>query len=300
MVADDQLDLLSDTGTQINERKRMYEFIAEYQKKLSAIRSEEDLAQLYRWFWNSKEKIRAAAKEINESLNLAGKYEIKPDLPCLSVGSTKGLLLLCANPAWKEKLSPLEETHCQQSPEDYIDLMFNYFGKHPKVVGRRVRWWSNTFGFVRLLPNGLERFGIARNSAEKWQLAHTSKLIGGWELFPFHSESDGFSPRILSEKPDEKWLRDCAKESVLAAIKMSPEVLLIASKVGSQIVHRLLPDAKWRTQRVGSTKIELSYCRLNKTEVFTIPYQIFSAWRRKFTREDILKAANFLRGMPYD
>jgi hypothetical protein len=279
----------------------MNKFFAEYQKQLSSIHSDDDLAKLYRWFWDSKEIIKATAGEINKSLKLTGKYEIKSDLPCLSVGSTKGLLVLCANPGWKEELSPLEEACCQRSPEEYIDLMSSFFERHPDVVGKRVPWWSKPFWFVRLLKSGLERFGNAKSSEEKWHLAHTSKLIGGWELFPFHSESDGISDHICSDKHDDKWLRVCAEESVRAAIRMSPEVLLIASKVGSQIIHRLLPpDAKWRATTLSNT--QLSYCNLcnddgQATEIFSIPHQIFSA-PRKFTNQDILTAANLLRGNP--
>jgi hypothetical protein len=251
---------------------------------------------LYRWFWQSKKAIKSTANEINKVLKLDGKYEIKPDLPCLAVGSVIRLLVLSVNPGWKEDLNSKEDKYCQKTEEQYIDLMLNIFEKGPDVWKQRIRWWGKPFWFVRLLNDGVKRFGNANSSEAKWRSAHKSKLIGGWELFPFHSESDGISSHIRDCNPDVYRLRESVEESVRAAIRMSPEVLLIASPVGTQIVHRLFPD-KWFCEELG-TNTRISYCSLRNdgktTEIFTINHQIFSA-RRSFTNDKILKAVKVLR-----
>ena len=70
-------------------------------RRLRRLTSDEDVKNLYRWFWDNDEAVAETAREINEAVGLVGEHELKPDLPCLTVGSRKGLLILAANPSWK-------------------------------------------------------------------------------------------------------------------------------------------------------------------------------------------------------
>ena len=76
----------------------MNKFIDEYIEKLKNINNDEDLKNIYFWLWKKQNEITESALEINKSLELKGEYELKTDLPCITVGGRQGLLILSANP----------------------------------------------------------------------------------------------------------------------------------------------------------------------------------------------------------
>ena len=273
------------------------EFISEYIERLKAIKTPEDVNALYCWFWDEKDKIPQTIEAVNEELGLSGEFELKPDLPCLSIGSTSGLLILAANPSWNEFSNKIENDYCLTSPKNYCSIMADFFELHPKVVKKRIRWWSKPISFIQLLPAWQQRFGQSKNSAEKWQNAHTTKLIGGWDLFPFHSKSDGITPLALKENAPA-WLKDCMKESLNAAFRLSPEIILVASKSGCELTKKILgSEARWHEQVLSPQKKKTSvyYCRFSATtEIIAIPHQIFSA-HRTFTNAEFFQAIDIMR-----
>lgn len=268
----------------------MTPFLEELRSRIALLQSEQDLQDWYGWVWAHQADVAAAIDAMNTTLGLTGDCVLQPDLPLLSNGSRNGLLVLAANPGWRTDLNALEDAYCRRSADHYNDLMLNYFSRHPVVVGRRINWWSKPFWFVRLLPNGSERFGSPSGAADRWRRAHESKLIGGWELFPFHSSSDGFTPLV----PKVDWLRALIVESVRAALRFSPQVLFVASKAGWKLVrHHLLPELPWQDQVLGG-KTPISYTKNGSTEIIAIGKQIFSA-HRNFTNNDILACVVTLR-----
>src|SRR5437763_4990563 len=171
----------------------MNQYISDYVEKLRRIISDEDVIELYHWFWDKQDEIACAAEEINRTLGLYGKYALKSDLPCLTMGSRSGLVCLLVNPGWRQELNISEDAHCRKSKDDYVDLMFNFFVKHPEVVGERITFAAQIISFVGLLREGQDRFGHIKTTTEKWQRANSSRLVGHWEIFPFHSVEDGMS-----------------------------------------------------------------------------------------------------------
>lgn len=275
--------------------------LLEYIKRLDAANTHSDIDALYKWFWEQRDLIPNEMKRLNQQYGLTGNFELKPDLPCLSVGSVSGLVLLSMNPGWDEKLNSLENKCCCSSVNNYIDLMNNFFERYPEVVQKRSRWWAKPFWFTRLLTNFPNGFGHAASSLEKWQLAHSSRSIGGWELFPFHSKKDGITQYVVNTKAvsHTDLLRKCAKASVRAILRIRPKVLLVASKVGDTIVRDILAgDETFLSEAIANSKYTISSWVIRSkngtTEVFSIPYQIFSA-PRKFTNFDILNATNTIR-----
>lgn len=270
----------------------MNEFIEEYLHRLQKVERDEQVVELYRWFWERKDEVRTTSTHINMLLSLQGDSRLQPDLPCLTVGSTSGLLILSANPGWDRKTNAKEDAYCRKSEEHYIDLMRNFFGLYPSVVDKRIRWWSGPFWFVRLLKGGVERFGAASSSEEKWRRAYESRLVGGWELFPFHSHSDG----ITQHSSKINWLCACTKESISAAIRLEPEVLFIASKAGYEILKQSYPRLRWKDGSVknGNRNVKVSYCVVEKTEIVAIAYQVFSA-PRVFKNREVLDIVDALR-----
>lgn len=268
------------------------DFLLNLTAKIRELSSEDDLRDLYEWIWHQQASAGQAAHAINRELSLSGSFALKPDLPVLSAGSRRGLLVLAANPGWSADLNAREDAYCRTSPRHYQDLLLNFFERHPQVVGERVRWWNQPLSFIRLLRDGLRRFGHVRGAQQRWQRAHESRLIGGWELFPFHSESDGITQRICGAH----WLHDLVHESLRAALRFAPEVLFIASKAGWRLVRQdLLPSVGWHDSTVGS-KTPISYAVIGSTEVVAIAHQIFSA-PRTFRNDDIFRSvADFRAG----
>jgi len=272
----------------------MNKFIDEYIEKLKNINNDEDLKNIYFWLWEKQNEITESALEINKSLELKGEYELKTDLPCITVGGRQGLLILSANPGWTEKYNKKENEYCKTSPDKYVDLMFNFFEKHPNVVGISSRWWSNAMSMVEIL-DGHRNFFKGLNREKKWGKVHETKMVGGWELFPFHSSKDGISSKI----DDHNWLKICAIESINAAIRLSPKVLFIASKQGYKLVRNVLCSdlTGWKdgvVSREGDKAALSLYENQNGTEIIAISRQIFTA-PRKFTNIDIINGVAALR-----
>src|SRR2546425_8908167 len=116
----------------------MNEFIGDYLERLRQVSSDEDVIELYHWFWDKQEEIEQTAGQINRELGLHGDYALKPDLPCLTMGSRSGLLFLLVNPGWSEDLNRREDDYCRKSKDAYVDFFFNYFTKAPQVLGQRI------------------------------------------------------------------------------------------------------------------------------------------------------------------
>ncbi|HTQ40525.1 MAG TPA: hypothetical protein VMJ32_15980 [Pirellulales bacterium] len=146
----------------------MNEFISAFVSKLKQIKTKEELLLVYDWLWRNQLSVRSTAQEINRELRLSGPYELKEDLPCLSVGSHKGLVVLGANPGWKRDRNPRENAYCRESPGAYADMMFNYFECYPRVVGARGRWWPRAMTFLQMLPDGYDINTLGKQ-AIRWQ-----------------------------------------------------------------------------------------------------------------------------------
>jgi hypothetical protein len=272
----------------------MNQFISDYLKKLKNVASDQDVIELYHWFWDRQSEIKGTANQINQAIHLSGDYAVKPDLPCLTMGSRGGLVFLLVNPGWNEDLNRKEDKHCRRSKDGYVDYFFNNFIKGPQVLGKRISYVASMISFVGTLRDGRERFGDPKTTVERWKRAQSSKLIGHWELFPLHSKSDGLS-QLVSHHP---WLSLCMKESLAAAVRLQPETLLIMSKFGWNMVkNEMFRNEVWSEAQIG--KVTVSYCLISgktrATEVIAIPYQVLSARQRPFRNQQFFDGVDQLR-----
>ena len=273
----------------------MNQFIRDYIDKLQRVSSDEGLTELYHWFWDNQESIKRTAEDINRELRLDGDYALKPDLPCLSMGARRGLLFLLVNPGWSAELNRQEDEYCRKSKDHYTDLVFNFFTRHPQVVGKRIGFTAQMISLVGVLRDGAARFGHSRTPDVKWQRAQDSGLLGHWELFPFHSAKDGVT-RYVNRLP---WVSLCIKESALATLRFEPECLLAMSKEGWNLLrNELFPQADWQDDVVGSPATRLSYCvvpgQRRNTEIVAIARQVLSS-HRICTNRELFEAVNRLR-----
>jgi hypothetical protein len=267
-------------------------FIRDLIEKIQNVQSEVDLREMYRWLFTKQHDVADAAAEINNSFNLRGDFELKPDLLCLNVGASSGMVVLAANPGWSMEDNAREDAFCRSSVENYEDLIFNFFDTHPKVVGRRVRWWSGPINFSReLMPDYCQNSNAS--AEQKWHAVNKSKTLGGWELFPWHSISDGISPQI-KKKP---WLHEFCKESILALIRLQPKIILVASKEGYDLIRwDLLDSVPWSDSKIGQkTSVAIAYTRMESgCEIVAIRRQIFASFK-VLTNQEIFNEIERLR-----
>ncbi len=76
--------------------------LPKYISRLNKLNTPADIDGLYNWFWQRRDLIPNEMGLLNEQYDLRGVFKLKSDLPCLSVGSLTGLVLLSMNPGWKK------------------------------------------------------------------------------------------------------------------------------------------------------------------------------------------------------
>jgi hypothetical protein len=262
----------------------MNEFIGALVSRLKTISTQNDVRSLYDWLWENQSAIATTASQINKSLGLQDPYDLQSDLPCLTIGSLSGLLLLSANPGWKPDRNIKENSYCQRSCEAYADMMFNFFNTYPREIGQRGRWWTQPMSFISMLRGQEEIHEKLGSGARRWQFIHESRQLGGWELFPWHSKKDGLTGRVN----DFPWLREFFVESIRTAIRIQPQMLMVASKVGWHLIRNEIPELDgWHDFRLGSKiPVQASYLQtVSGTEIVALNRQIFSAPRDFLNQE---------------
>lgn len=266
-------------------------FLDDLRLRIDQLNTRDDLRMLYEWIWDNKTQVSATAAALNAQLGLSGDKELKPDLPCLSVGSTTGLVVLAANPGWKPDLNAKEDGYCQQSREAYVDMMFNFYHRHPLVRdGVYSRWWTQAMKWQVLL-SGWNKDEWPKSVGSRWERVHESGRLGGWELFPWHSSKDGITSKIHKHA----CLAQIMRSSVRALLRLKPQVLFVASSTGYGVIrHDLLPDLQWRDFKLSGSKC--AYARTTEnTEIVAIKLQILGGAFRKFKDKDLIAELQQIR-----
>lgn len=266
-------------------------FIREYTEQLTAVTGA-TLEELHRWTAAQPlEDRKEAVQRLNDDLMLGDKpYELRHDLPCLTVGSRDGLVLVSANPGWHPKASAEFARSCEGKPDNYWRRTVDYFAETPDD-GSRNPWWYRAFRYLELLPSTGYRYPQHRGPAA-WEYAHSSREFGGWELIPIPSSKDGITSR-LEEHPA---LEALANASVKAVLTLAPKLLLVGQKQGCRIVKNHVPEP-WTTRTLGKSSVTLEYHRrADSKEIVLIPRQFISCQFNGFKHLDVVAAVRHLRG----
>jgi hypothetical protein len=269
------------------------EFLSDLGSRIDQINSHEDLRALYEWIWNNKSKVATTAAALNAELGLEGDKELKPDLPCLSVGSTSGLVVLAANPGWKAERNFKENDYSKESPKQYLDMMFDFYHLHPIVLdGFHSRWWTKAMKWMVLLP-GWNADDCPKPVPARWEYIHDRRRLGGWELFPWHSNKDGITSKIGKHT----WLAQFMRSSVDAVLRLKPQLLFVASSTGYDVIRLdLLRDRPWTDFNLSGTKC--AYARTaENTEIVAIKLQLFGNAFRRFKDDDLIAKVQEIRAL---
>lgn len=272
----------------------MNRFIVDLIEQLKGISTRDDLRATYHWLWGMQQEVSDTAQAINEQLRLEPPVDLQPILPCLGVGAHSDLVILAANPGWHPARNVREQGYCVASPDAYTDMMFNFFERHPAVIGEHASWWTKAMSFVPLLPGRTEAQAAPQSVAAKWRGVHEDRILGGWDLFPWHSKQDGITCRTA----DAPWLKDFFSESVQAVLRLGPKVLFVTSSAGYRLIRdNLLPMEPWSDFTLGSRRpAKGCYARTaSGTEIICVSAQLFGNAFRDFKNEDLITKIRELR-----
>lgn len=273
----------------------MNALLSEYLVRLRECCKRDNLVALYEWFWERPAETESAIEWLNTNLGLSGDCALKFDLPTIGVGGFEGLVVLGVNPGWRADLNAKEDGFCRRSKEDYVDLKLGFFRRHPQVVGLHIQWWAQALSFAPLLDAWRDRFPDS-TGIERWEHAHISRLVGGWELIPFHSSPDGVTPLLFSDN----WFHECALESMQALERLKPKMILIASKAGSQIAAKFLhPELQWSEALLGNGRLRSKLSRAvtsSGLEIIALSRQLSAP--RNSTNDQLITMVQRMRGMP--
>lgn len=271
----------------------MHVLLTEYLTRLRTIQSRQDLIALYYWLWDRATQLENAVDVLNSSLDLTGDRRFTHDLPTVGIGGFRGLVVLGVNPGWRADLNAREDAFCRLSKENYVDLMLGFFKTHPEVVGIHIHWWAHALSYAPLVDEWRDTY---RNleGLDRWRAAHTSQLVGGWDLIPFHSESDGVTTSLSTDN----WVRTCALESIRALERLHPESVLVASKAGTRLARTLLyPALPWSDATLGTGRLRAALSRAvtpGGVEIITLSRQLSAP--RNFTDAELIAGVRALRG----
>lgn len=271
-------------------------FLSDLLVRLSAVATDDDVDDLHRWIWLApKHRLEEAVEYLNSSAGLEGLAALKSDLLCLGAGTRRGVVVLAANPGWREDLNRLEERYARKSSDHYVVLMRDFFTVHSTAVKVRVRWWSGPMRFMSLLPDGEGLFSNTMTPAQKWASAATSRMLGGWQLIPFHSRRDHLTQRL----DRVGWAREYADESVRALLRLGPKLIVCATKSGWETLrNRVLRASRWLDCDLANArgKTSVSYTHHDQTEVVAVGAQFFAAQAQTFKNQDLFEFIRQGRG----
>lgn len=277
-------------------------FLESYIGRLETVATDSHLEALYRWVWHQDRDHGAVGVTVaflNAALGLDDEYALKPDLPCISVGSRAGLVILAANPGWSEVANAQEDGYSKQSANAYVQLMMDYFGSYHRVVQQPNPWWNRTYKFMRLLANCADRVGAVPSR----ETARSSALMGGWELLPFHSRKDGITSHLLRQRKRpprdqnrataEGLLRRLMETSAACLLRFEPEVVFVASAMGARWMRQFAGISQ--STVLGRKQTKIHYKRRGPTEIIALELQLFANSYQSFSDDDVFVAVEELR-----
>ena len=211
-------------------------------------------------------------------MNLKGLKKLKTDLPCFGVGNLKGLVVVAANPGWNLKTNPKEEAHCSRSADLYIEFMRKFYSQYPRVIGTSSQWWSKAMNYQDFMKEGPGNWSEFKPWQVKWRRTSKCDFLGGWDLFPFHSNQDGISTQIKSNPV----VRELALESFNALIRIKPRAILIAHTEGYDFVTKKHQD-EWAIGKAGTGPKEIAIGLMFNDDmpIMALRRQVFSGRARK-------------------
>ena len=209
---------------------------------------------LCNWQQDNSERAKKCINHLNETLSLMGDNQLVPEHPpTTAVGGFKGLVVVSANPGFKiretQKNNKLADNREEMRIRKTKNLAFcrDFFSSHDSELlnyTQGIQWWQRVGKFAYTLLKGEP---APTEKAALWQWASYGELLGGVDLVPFHSTSDGITPAILKGKKRQEpaasieAVRRIAKATLKMVINdLQPKIVVVTSKAGSILAQELL------------------------------------------------------------
>ena len=211
------------------------------------VSSPEDFRRLHRWLWRTWRCLgKAAASEINTTLDLIGPDLLQPDVPHAFAGNpfAARLLYVNINPGWNEARNRIEESIVGRSENETWDFSRQLFTRYPAKVGR-MYWWNRSIGVAWRIEHGGPPLGIAAREKRAWANEH----IGAVELLPLHSNSAGFlhanGPPGTPKQAMRAAIEQGMRATLRAALRLRATVSIVCSHAGAAFVNEQAQLDDW-------------------------------------------------------
>ncbi len=223
---------------------------------------------LYSFAWDRRDVLQDTVDSLNAHYGLVGDEAFEADfqgkrcLPVFLTGSpTAKIVSILINPSLGdgEGKQNREFTFTNESQTNYSRFYREFNTLYPQVCGGGTLQSAREEKFYSLM-----------------KLGDGAMQGGAWQLNPFFSRKDGFSPKLL--RTEDRVLRPYAGAAMSAALANRPANLFITSASGYKLFDALHGFSE-RGQAGNKNKAKLGFKRIESTRVFGIGYQ-FSAWWR--------------------
>lgn len=238
------------------------------------------------WQTNTYPELRDVLPDLNDSLRLAAEGCFQDQIATTSVGDLSQLVVIAANPGWDARRNPREHEQRLVSPANNLRFVNQFFSAYPSMTQGTTGWWTKVLRLQGRIADDEE--GNRLKGSKLWAHAHQQGWkLGGLDLIPFHSRRDHITP--LLSRPNglaaEK-LRRIATETLRMTLRIGPRVMLVASKVGAELIRSLAKDipelkSKPAERRLAENTslwrdIELYRPQKEGTTIISFPGQVFS------------------------
>lgn len=259
--------------------------------------------QLSDWHFMTRPDLDLAVTDLNASLGLAGPYALQPHIATTAAGRLDGrFVIVSANPGFSDRplvrnperrsKNAMENGWRSADREQNTGFCRHFFGTYRQVCGGSSPYWTRVMRFLQVY-NGTVGLSPAASGPELWDRAATDDELGGVDLLPFHSTSDGVTPYLYGPRAVRE-LREVALATLAMALRHRPEFLLVTSYPGQILICDLMDELVKRphgSHPPGATDIvpcpvsaghglwdRIRAWTVNggATTVVTFPYQIFS------------------------
>ncbi len=248
------------------------DYLNAYIGELNAIADQDQVySTLSHWHLATRQQLTQAIGDLNTFLGLSNNQVLRSHVATTAVGQLRGdVVVISANPGYSPTVNLIEDGYRSHSDENNATFCRNFFHEYPLRCGTRSRYWT---AVMRLLEAYREEPRLEATS-ELWARTSQADALGGLDLLPFHSTSDGITPHLFGTLM-QPLLREVASASLAMAIRLSPKFILVASRPGHQLMSDLLTQGDGRGP-LGP--IDIATVPLPAALAADLPYALIQAW----------------------
>lgn len=268
------------------------QYLEDYIGALDAISHQDRVySELSDWHFKTKPGLISAVSELNDELGLTDRYQLRPHIATTAIGRLdRELIVMSANPGYsarpmmgnpeRQSKSALEDSHRSANTLQNAEFCRHFFEKYPTVSGGSSPYWTKVMRLLTCYQGGENH--VPHSRIRLWEMTAQADILGGIDLLPFHSTSDGVTRRLYG-KGSHRQLRNVALATLRMALRLSPKRILVTSRPGHELITDLIealeqPLTRQEIKHGHSLYAQTRSWKINsgRTTIISFPYQIFS------------------------